>query len=768
MPELKTLTIPQLKSELQALNVKFKSNLKKAELIDLLSSTLTIRATEKVSVMNKLPPLGALGTLVVAPLIEKKKVTIKKIVPDVSDATLLSLRSRATGLEGACTSNVIFTEYLRAAHFFPELAEEVMRRVGHSGVPIRNGFNFKPVQIEALNFMRDRENRVEPWCGIRGGMLMLNMGVGKTLTGAAYSLTRTRPGATRTPTLVVCTKILVDVWFTEINKFFSGVKVLRFHTDFIKPKEFDEYSVSTFDEYDFVVTTYEFLAKHSEYEFIEEETIVRGEEHTIMNGRKIETRARTNEDIDAYATTGFDIFSVTGAASLFFKKWERILFDESQSFSSTKAGKFKSVMCLVGRYKWCLTGTPFKNKAEDVFAQFRAIGYIGGDENEIDPHTGEPGIPVHSLRDWEKGAAFKRDRLEKVIFSKEDESTVLPAIHRHTVDVNFTPAESRYYDEIAAGMNRAINGFVASTITFSEILVLFVRLRQSTISPFLIGDKLSTASAGGVTTNDYVNTLIQWSNSEEAKFSSKFHKVVNIIKDLNENEQVVLFSSFNESLELLGEFLNVNNISYAKISGDVKTKDRDQIIADFKSGTNAPRVLLLTYKVGSEGLTLTNANHVILLDPWWSDAVHQQAIARVHRTGQQREVHVHQLVNTNTFEENMISMCENKNKESEGIFNLEAELQTSNGLKSTGLNFKMIKDIVTKAPARELDSDDEGDVCYFCHEEGLAEGDKFINTGCVCNKLIHASCFMEIVQYNSKGGVENKCTICKKKFNLKK
>lgn len=53
------------------------------------------------------------------------------------------------------------------------------------------------------------------------------------------------------------------------------------------------------------------------------------------------------------------------------------------------------------------------------------------------------------------------------------------------------------------------------------------------------------------------------------------------------------------------------------------------------------RVFLLSHRAGAAGLTLVRANHVFLLEPALEPAIEQQAVARVHRIGQQRCVWGH-------------------------------------------------------------------------------------------------------------------------------
>jgi SNF2 family DNA or RNA helicase len=66
--------------------------------------------------------------------------------------------------------------------------------------------------------------------------------------------------------------------------------------------------------------------------------------------------------------------------------------------------------------------------------------------------------------------------------------------------------------------------------------------------------------------------------------------------------------------------------------GGTSAADREKILKDFRWGT--VETLVLTYGVGGEGLNLTEANRVILLDPPWHPAGVGHAVHRIHRYGQ--------------------------------------------------------------------------------------------------------------------------------------
>ena len=71
---------------------------------------------------------------------------------------------------------------------------------------------------------------------------------------------------------------------------------------------------------------------------------------------------------------------------------------------------------------------------------------------------------------------------------------------------------------------------------------------------------------------------------------------------------------------------------------------------------DATRVFLLSHRAGAQGLTLVRANHVFLLEPSLDAAIEQQAIARVHRIGQDLPVKVVRFLVEKTIEEEVLEI----------------------------------------------------------------------------------------------------------------
>ena len=147
--------------------------------------------------------------------------------------------------------------------------------------------------------------------------------------------------------------------------------------------------------------------------------------------------------------------------------------------------------------------------------------------------------------------------------------------------------------------------------------------------------------------------------------SSKMNRALEIIQDLlNEGEKVVLFSQWVKFLLPLSEELTKrlgvvhcsssaallrSDVScYAQIDGTVADLERHNQVVRFQTDP-ACKVFLISLQAGAEGITLTKSSNVIICDPWWNPQVIEQAIDRVHRLGQNKEVVVRYLVGVFSF-----------------------------------------------------------------------------------------------------------------------
>jgi SNF2 family DNA or RNA helicase len=116
------------------------------------------------------------------------------------------------------------------------------------------------------------------------------------------------------------------------------------------------------------------------------------------------------------------------------------------------------------------------------------------------------------------------------------------------------------------------------------------------------------------------------------------------------NSKTIVFSQWNDVLDLVQECATLNGIQFNRLRGD------RGVIKTFREDP-ACSCLLLLLKSGANGLNLTEATHVILCEPTLSPGVHAQAIARVQRIGQTQQTHVWRNVASGTVEESVVKSC---------------------------------------------------------------------------------------------------------------
>ncbi|CAB46673.1 DNA translocase Rhp16b [Schizosaccharomyces pombe] len=156
---------------------------------------------------------------------------------------------------------------------------------------------------------------------------------------------------------------------------------------------------------------------------------------------------------------------------------------------------------------------------------------------------------------------------------------------------------------------------------------------------------------------------IQDPNDKTLYKSSKIREILKILS-LDEQEEddtvrglrkTIIFSQFTTFLDIIDLHLRKAGIGFVRYDGRMNNRAREKSL-DLLRSDSGTQVLLCSLKCGALGLNLTCASRVILCDVWWNPAIEEQAIDRVHRIGQRRDVLVYKLVVENTIEEKIVEL----------------------------------------------------------------------------------------------------------------
>jgi SNF2 family DNA or RNA helicase len=70
--------------------------------------------------------------------------------------------------------------------------------------------------------------------------------------------------------------------------------------------------------------------------------------------------------------------------------------------------------------------------------------------------------------------------------------------------------------------------------------------------------------------------------------------------------------------------------------------------------------MLASLKAAGLGITLTAADYVFIMDPWWNPAIEEQAIDRAHRIGREKPTFIYRLIAQGTIEERVRQLQRDK------------------------------------------------------------------------------------------------------------
>lgn len=143
---------------------------------------------------------------------------------------------------------------------------------------------------------------------------------------------------------------------------------------------------------------------------------------------------------------------------------------------------------------------------------------------------------------------------------------------------------------------------------------------------------------------------------DESEKIAQIREIAQEAKDMN--RKVIVFSFFKNSVLKKLSMLLPTSMEEV-LSGDLSPANRQKLIDKFNQSTTS-NVLLAQIEAGGVGLNIQTANIVILCEPQWKPSTEQQAISRVYRMGQTRDVIVYRLLTKDSIDESMVDLIDIK------------------------------------------------------------------------------------------------------------
>jgi superfamily II DNA or RNA helicase len=316
------------------------------------------------------------------------------------------------------------------------------------------------------------------------------------------------------------------------------------------------------------------------------------------------------------------------------QRWSGLVLDEAQFVKNHRAKTYQAARRIEAPFRLAITGTPLENSLMDLWAilSLAAPGLFPNPQRFTDVYR----TPIESGQDPEKLAMLRR-RIRPLMLrrTKEQVARDLPPKIEQTIDVTLNPAHRRLYDQHLQRERQRVLGLI-DDVARNRVAIFrsLTLLRRLSLDASLVDER----HAGKVR-------------------SSKIDVFMEQLDDVvAEGHRALVFSQFTGFLSLVRARLDEAGVGHVWLDG--RTRNRQRRIDDFREG-DAP-VFLISLKAGGVGLTLTEADYVFLLDPWWNPAAEAQAVDRTHRIGQDKTVMVYRLVATDTIEEKVVALQQRK------------------------------------------------------------------------------------------------------------
>lgn len=121
----------------------------------------------------------------------------------------------------------------------------------------------------------------------------------------------------------------------------------------------------------------------------------------------------------------------------------------------------------------------------------------------------------------------------------------------------------------------------------------------------------------------------------------------------------VVFSAWTTHLDLIQIAFDTAGFTYTRLDGRLSRAARGTALHIFATDPSVT-IILVSIAAGGLGLNLTTASKVYVMEPQFNPAAEAQAVDRVHRLGQKREVVITRFIMEKSFEEKMLELQRKK------------------------------------------------------------------------------------------------------------
>jgi SNF2 family DNA or RNA helicase len=333
------------------------------------------------------------------------------------------------------------------------------------------------------------------------------------------------------------------------------------------------------------------------------------------------------------------------------RPWDLIVVDEAHRLKNRFSLNWRFVAGLSKKYMLLLTATPVQNDMDELFNLVTLLkpGQLHTYDRFLERYVASPDrrVPMR--------VPELRGRLRDVMVrNRRGIAFTLPPRRVHSLAVRLSPAERRLYDDVTDFVRDAYWS-ASGRLPWTARLTLIVLQREIGSSTFAVAETLGRLAQSPLFRSDERERLEDLRQDATAIASNvKAGRLREFLKSVD--EKVLIFTQYLRTLQYLQAVFEADGHRVAAYHGGLSPAAKDAAVRTFRGDAD----IFLSTEAGGEGRNLQFARTVVNYDLPWNPLRIEQRIGRVHRLGQEREVHVVNVWAEDTVEANLIELLDRK------------------------------------------------------------------------------------------------------------
>lgn len=335
------------------------------------------------------------------------------------------------------------------------------------------------------------------------------------------------------------------------------------------------------------------------------------------------------------------------------KDFDHLIIDEFTTFKHPTSQRSKATKKIAKYFKYreLLSGTPNPNSVMELWhpmlicddGQRLGTSYYSL-RNKVQTPTQIGPRPEHVRWDDKPGATQAINEILADITIRhqfEDVMTHVPPNHRHVKEFVLAPAAKKAYEKMEADYITMVEDAVVSAVHAASVRT-----------------KLLQIASGAV-----------YDGTGEGNYKVVDRGRYELIAELvEERDHSVVFFNWKHQRELLADEFSKRKLTFAVIDGDVKQRDREEIVRRYQAGEL--QTLLLHPKTGAHGLTLTRGTTTVVSSPIYEADILKQMIHRIYRGEQDKVTNTIFVQAKGTVEDLVYARLDDKSERMQDLLDL--------------------------------------------------------------------------------------------------